>query len=73
MNLESIVLSETKETQKIKYHMVSFISGILKKKKVHVPSNKEKNGGYQMFQWGKKKGYYQRIQILVIRLISLEI
>ena len=33
----------------------------IKKKKVHVPSNKEKNGGYQMFQWGKKrdiiKGY----------------
>lgn len=27
------MLSETKETQKIKYHMVSFISGILKKKK----------------------------------------
>ena len=60
MNLEPIVLSEAKETQKIKYHVVSFISGILKKK-VHVPSNKEKNGGYQMFQWGKKrdiiKGY----------------
>lgn len=34
------------DTQKIKYHMVSFISGILKKKKVHVPSNEEKNGGY---------------------------
>ena len=33
MNLESIVLSETSETQKIKCHVISFISGILKKKK----------------------------------------
>ena len=33
MDLEMIILSEVRQTQKDKYHIISLICGILKKKK----------------------------------------
>ena len=37
------MLSETSQTEKVKYHMISFLYGILKK---------EKNSQIQRIEWG---------------------